>query len=140
MRAYLSEGFGAQAEYLAVPATSPIALKPREVSFEQAAAACDGALSTLPFLRKAGVGPGSEVLVYGASGAISSAAVRLARRPQPCAPGERLVQISRFLHPQTAHVLLGLQVRPIGDEHFAVGLRSFKPGPGELRCMSMITA
>lgn len=79
VRAYLSEGFGAQAEYLAVKATSAIARKPPNVSFEQAAAACDGALSALPFLRKAGVGPGSTVLVYGASGAIGSAAVQLAR-------------------------------------------------------------
>jgi NADPH:quinone reductase-like Zn-dependent oxidoreductase len=79
VRAYLSEGFGAQAEYLAVAATSAVALKPANVSFEQAAAACDGALSALPFLRKAGVGPGSSVLVYGASGAIGSAAVQLAR-------------------------------------------------------------
>lgn len=78
VRAYLSEGFGAQAEYLAVAASSAIALKPPEVSFEQAAAACDGALSALPFLRKAGVGPGSKVLIYGASGAIGSAAVQLA--------------------------------------------------------------
>jgi hypothetical protein len=51
VRAYLSEGFGAQAEYLSVSATSAIALKPPNVSFEQAAAACDGALSALPFLR-----------------------------------------------------------------------------------------
>ncbi|HSI98870.1 MAG TPA: NAD(P)-dependent alcohol dehydrogenase [Patescibacteria group bacterium] len=79
VRAYLSEGFGAQAEYLAVAATSAIARKPPEVSFEQAAAACDGALSSLPFLRKAAIGPGSAVLVYGASGAIGSAAVQLAR-------------------------------------------------------------
>ena len=79
VRAYLSEGFGAQAEYLAVAATSAMARKPPEVSFEQAAAACDGALSALPFLRKAGIGPGSTALVYGASGAIGSAAVQLAR-------------------------------------------------------------
>jgi NADPH:quinone reductase-like Zn-dependent oxidoreductase len=79
VRAYLSEGFGAQAEYLAVAATSAMARKPAEVSWEQAAAACDGALSALPFLRKAGVGPGASVLVYGASGAIGSAAVQLAR-------------------------------------------------------------
>ncbi len=79
VRAYLSEGFGAQAEYLAVAATSAMAHKPANVSFEQAAAACDGALSALPFLRRAGVGPGSTVLVYGASGAIGSAAVQLAR-------------------------------------------------------------
>ena len=79
VRAYLSEGFGAQAEYVAVAATSAVAHKPPAVSFEQAAAACDGALSALPFLRKAGVGAGSTVLVYGASGAIGSAAVQLAR-------------------------------------------------------------
>jgi NADPH:quinone reductase-like Zn-dependent oxidoreductase len=79
VRAYLSEGFGAQAECLAVTATSAMAPKPPEVSFERAAAACDGALSALPFLRKAGVGAGSTVLVYGASGAIGSAAVQLAR-------------------------------------------------------------
>lgn len=79
MRAYLSEGFGAQAEYLAVSATSAMAHKPANVSFEQAAAACDGALSALPFLRKADIRPGSTVLVYGASGAIGSATVQLAR-------------------------------------------------------------
>ena len=79
VRAYLREGFGAQAEYLAVAATSAVAHKPANVPFEQAAAACDGALSALPFLRQAGVRPDSTVLVYGASGAIGSAAVQLAR-------------------------------------------------------------
>jgi NADPH:quinone reductase-like Zn-dependent oxidoreductase len=79
VRAYLSDGFGAQAEELAVRETSGIALKPSTVTFEEAAAACDAALSALPFLRKAGVGRGSSVLVYGASGAIGSAAVQLAR-------------------------------------------------------------
>jgi NADPH:quinone reductase-like Zn-dependent oxidoreductase len=79
IRAYLSEGFGCQAEYLTARETSGIANKPSNVSFEEAAAACDGALSALPFLRKAGVGPGTRVLVYGASGAIGSAAVQLAR-------------------------------------------------------------
>lgn len=79
VRAYLNEGFGAQAEYLAVAATSAIARKPASVSFEEAAAACDGALSALPFLRRAGISPGSAVLIYGASGAIGSAAVQLAR-------------------------------------------------------------
>jgi NADPH:quinone reductase-like Zn-dependent oxidoreductase len=79
VRAYLSEGFGAQAEYLTARETSGIAPKPPTVSFEEAAAACDGALSALPLLRKAGVAEGSRVLVYGASGAIGSAAVQLAR-------------------------------------------------------------
>src|SRR6202007_2286056 len=37
-------------------------------------------------------------------------------------PRQRLVQISGFKYPETAHVLLGLGVRPVGDEHLAVGL------------------
>jgi NADPH:quinone reductase-like Zn-dependent oxidoreductase len=79
VRAYLNEGFGCHAEYLTARETSGIANKPSNVSFEEAAAACDGALSALPYLRRAGVGPGTRVLVYGASGAIGSAAVQLAR-------------------------------------------------------------
>lgn len=78
VRAYLGEGFGCQAEYLVARETSGIARKPSNVSFEEAAAACDGALSALPFLRRAGVGPGTRVLIYGASGAIGSAAVQIA--------------------------------------------------------------
>jgi NADPH:quinone reductase-like Zn-dependent oxidoreductase len=79
VRAYLDEGFGAQAEELTAREMSGIGHKPSNVSFEEAAAACDGALSALPFLRKAGVGPGTRILVYGASGAIGTAAVQLAR-------------------------------------------------------------
>src|SRR3974390_620201 len=37
-------------------------------------------------------------------------------------PRQRLVQISGFKYPETAYVLLGLGVRPVGDEHRAVGL------------------
>jgi NADPH:quinone reductase-like Zn-dependent oxidoreductase len=79
VRAYLDEGLGCQAEYLTARETSGIAHKPSSISFEEAAAACDGALSALPLLRKASVGPGTRVMVYGASGAIGSAAVQLAR-------------------------------------------------------------
>lgn len=79
IRAYLSEGFGCHAEYLVARETAGIACKPANVSFDEAAAACDGALTALPYLRRAGVRDGRSVLVYGASGAIGSAAVQLAR-------------------------------------------------------------
>lgn len=78
VRAYLDEGFGAQAEYLTARETSGVAHKPANVSFEEAAAACDGALSALPLFRKAEVGPGTAVLIYGAAGAIGSASIQLA--------------------------------------------------------------
>ena len=79
VRAYLAEGLGCQADYLTARETSAMAIKAPRISFEEAAAACDGALSALPFLRKAGVGTGTRVLIYGAAGAIGSAAVQLAR-------------------------------------------------------------
>src|SRR5438132_11571362 len=37
-------------------------------------------------------------------------------------PCQRLVDISAFQYPESAHVLLGLGVRPVGYEHLAVGL------------------
>jgi NADPH:quinone reductase-like Zn-dependent oxidoreductase len=79
VRAYLDEGLGCQAEYLTAGETSAIGRKPANVSFEEAAAACDAALSALPFLRKAGVTNGTSLMIYGASGAIGTAAVQLAR-------------------------------------------------------------
>ena len=45
------------------------------------------------------------------------------RRRRPCAPRQRLVHVSGFQHPQTADVLLGLQIRPVGDEYLTTGLR-----------------
>ena len=72
-------GFGAHAELLSIPARKLVAHKPGNVTFEQAAAVPDGAFSALACLRRAGVGPGKDVLIYGASGSIGTAAVQLAK-------------------------------------------------------------
>jgi hypothetical protein len=46
-------------------------------------------------------------------------------------PRKCIIQISGVQHPKTAYVLLGLQVRPVGDEHLATGLRPQRPrAPG----------
>ena len=74
--------FGAYADYLTAPATARIAPKPKNLTFEQAAAITDGGLYALVPLRAAGVKPGETVLVYGASGAIGTAGVQLARHYQ----------------------------------------------------------
>jgi NADPH:quinone reductase-like Zn-dependent oxidoreductase len=71
--------FGCHAEYLAVRADGPIARKPANVSFEEAAAACDGACQALDTLRNAGAGPGSRIVIYGASGSLGTAAVQLGK-------------------------------------------------------------
>jgi NADPH:quinone reductase-like Zn-dependent oxidoreductase len=70
---------GAHAEYVCVPESGKIAHKPAGMTFEQAAAVCDGAHQGLAALRRAGVGAGMRVLVYGASGSCGTAAVQLAK-------------------------------------------------------------
>nr|BFE78296.1 NAD(P)-dependent alcohol dehydrogenase [Planobispora longispora] len=70
---------GAHAEYVAVPAEK-LARKPSAVSHEDAAGVLFGGTTALFFLRdKASVGPGMSVLVNGASGAIGTNAVQLAK-------------------------------------------------------------
>jgi len=72
-------GFGANAEFVCMRASALIAHKPKGVSFDEAAAVCDGALSALTCLRRAGLREGQRILVYGASGSIGTAGVQLAR-------------------------------------------------------------
>lgn len=69
---------GGHAEYVVKPAEGMIATIPDGLDFAQAAVATEGAHYAGTDLRAAGVGPGHRVLVYGASGAIGSAAVQLA--------------------------------------------------------------
>lgn len=69
--------FGAHAEYLVVPASGTVALMPSEADFGVAAAALEGSHYALSMIRRAGIQPGAEVLVNGATGAIGSAAVQL---------------------------------------------------------------
>lgn len=70
---------GSHAEYLTVRETGVIAHMPEGMSFEDAAAVCDGAIQALSPLRQAGVGEGKRLVVYGASGSCGTAAVQLAR-------------------------------------------------------------
>jgi NADPH:quinone reductase-like Zn-dependent oxidoreductase len=69
--------FGAHAEYLAIPERGSVATMPANLSFEEAAPGTEGAHYALSMIRTAGVQPGQDVLVNGATGAIGSAAVQL---------------------------------------------------------------
>jgi len=71
--------FGAHAEYLAMPVSARIAQMPAGMSFEEAAPICDGALNALTCLKQADLREGRRILIYGASGAIGTAGVQLAR-------------------------------------------------------------
>jgi NADPH:quinone reductase-like Zn-dependent oxidoreductase len=71
--------FGAYAEYKCLRDDDNIALKPSNMSFEQAATVPIGALTALRFLRQANVTQGQSVLVYGASGSVGTFAVQIAK-------------------------------------------------------------
>jgi NADPH:quinone reductase-like Zn-dependent oxidoreductase len=71
--------FGAYGEYVCLPASYTIVPKPRNLSFEEAAAVPLGGLNALHFLRKADIREGEKVLVNGAGGSIGTFGVQIAR-------------------------------------------------------------
>jgi NADPH:quinone reductase-like Zn-dependent oxidoreductase len=73
------KGAGAHAEFVCVKESAAVAHKPIGMTFEQAAAVCDGACAALSCLHSLELGEGREILVYGASGSIGTAAVQLVK-------------------------------------------------------------
>ncbi len=72
--------FGAHAEYICIKENGVIAFKPENLSYAEATAACEGALTALPFLRDhAMIESGQKILINGASGAVGTAAVQIAK-------------------------------------------------------------
>ena len=68
---------GAHAEYVCVREAGLMAHMPAGMTFEEAAAVCDGVSQGLAGLKSGRVGPGTRLLVYGASGSCGTAAVQL---------------------------------------------------------------
>jgi len=73
------KGSGAHAEFVCVRESAALAHKPAGMTFDEAAAVCDGAALALACLRTAGLQKGQTILVYGASGSVGTAGVQLAK-------------------------------------------------------------
>jgi NADPH:quinone reductase-like Zn-dependent oxidoreductase len=72
-------GMGCHAEYRCMPEEGPVALKPTNLSFEEAAALSFGGTTALDFFRRGKLLAGETILINGASGAVGTAAVQLAK-------------------------------------------------------------
>jgi NADPH:quinone reductase-like Zn-dependent oxidoreductase len=141
-RVFGVKGFGANAEFVCVRESASVAHMPGGLTFEEAAAVCDGVCMALSCLRRADLSKRPSVLVYGASGSIGTAAVQLLKHFEidvTAVCNTRTVELVRSLgadevidyeqddftkNGKTYDVILDA----VGKQSFRRSRRSLKPG------------
>lgn len=104
---YNDTSFGAHAEYLVARETDALDLVPDNLSYMEAAPLTEGAHYALCNIRAAGVKPGQTVMVYGATGAIGSAAVQLLRHLN--------TEVTAVCHPDRISLVRSLGAEEVRD-------------------------
>lgn len=77
--AFSGAGMGCHAEYKCMPEDGPVALKPANLTYDEAAAISFGGTTALNFFKRGRLQSGETVLINGASGGVGTAAVQLAK-------------------------------------------------------------
>jgi NADPH:quinone reductase-like Zn-dependent oxidoreductase len=134
-------GLGAYAEAIALDEEARVVPIPRGLTYAEAAALPDGGLNALWCLRQADIGPGTRVLVFGASGAIGTSGVQLAKAlgaEVTAVCGPRSVELVRSLGADTVIDHTAVDFTTDGRRYDvifdAVGKSSFR------RCRSSLRA
>jgi NADPH:quinone reductase-like Zn-dependent oxidoreductase len=96
---------GAYGEYVCLPASNTLVPKPRNLSFEEAAAVPFGGLNALHFMRLADIRSGEKILINGAGGSIGIYAVQIAK-----AMGAEVTAVDSRIKEE--------MLRSIGADHF----------------------
>jgi NADPH:quinone reductase-like Zn-dependent oxidoreductase len=146
------KGFGAYAEYRCMTEDGPVAAKPRNLTYEQAAAVPIGARTALHYLKRANLQLGQQILVYGASGSVGTYAVQLAKHfgadvTAVCSTAN--LELMRSLGADTvvdytaedfsqSAARYDVVFDTVGKCSFAAGMRALKSGGSYLNCTPVL--